>query len=682
MNIPPRFVALCTQRLFLLLLLIVSGRGLPSAKAATNKSPKLISHATSTRAIALESVTLRAEPFALTASVPFSADTRTRICIFAMDLELLPGEGKNAFTSDVQDASGRIYPLNVEYVGQVPNFPGITMIVVRLHDELGDVGDVLLRLNLHGMSSNRVRIAIGHAGGGPPDDVGAVATPAPQTPPPADPPLVPDPFTGPASEADAVRFLQQATWGPTLADINHVKNVGFLAYLNQQFNAPVTNPSKGSNYSDLAFPAEDGTACPTSSPGDPNYNQAVCNRDNFSMYPVQRTFFSNALYGSDQLRQRVAFGLHQILVVSAASQVNRPSWMTIYLQAIDRNALGNYRTLLQEITLTPAMGEFLDMRASTRTNPNENFAREILQLFSIGTDLLNPDGTPQRDAQGVPIPAYTQTHVDEFTRVFTGWNFAQADMNAWELSANLSELSSNHTVIIFDSRGVGNTTTGNRPFSIQQFANDTAGLLDALQIQKADVLGYSLGSFIAQQLAVTHPDKVNRLVLVAASCGGKESIPPSPELPKMVIDVINKIANDTPVTSQEVKALMSQGLGSGWLKLHPNFLETMPIPEAKDLFPSITPNNNLKQLKAVADWMATNWNGVCDELRKISIPTLIITGTDDTNVPTQNSLIIAEKNPGAWLIQIKDAGHQLPGQYPDKINKIIQTFLSTTGQDR
>ncbi|MFZ1875400.1 MAG: alpha/beta hydrolase [Nitrososphaeraceae archaeon] len=303
-------------------------------------------------------------------------------------------------------------------------------------------------------------------------------------------------------------------------------------------------------------------------------------------------------------------------------------------------------------------------------------------------DQTNSNTTSLVNMQDIPLEKVRVGDIDVAYKMFGQGDPillispAQADMNAWELSANLSELSSNHTVIIFDSRGVGNTTTGNRPFSIQQFANDTAGLLDALKIQKADVLGYSLGSFIAQQLAVTHPDKVNRLVLVAASCGGKESIPPSPELPKMVIDVINKIANDTPVTSQEVKALMSQGLGSGWLKLHPNFLETMPIPEVKDLFPSITPNNNLKQLKAVADWMATNWNGVCDELRKISIPTLIITGTDDTNVPTQNSLIIAEKNPGAWLIQIKDAGHQLPGQYPDKINKIIQTFLSTTGQDR
>jgi uncharacterized protein (DUF1800 family) len=298
------------------------------------------------------------------------------------------------------------------------------MFIVRLADEIGDVGDVLVRLNLHGMGSNRVRMGIGHVGGGPADDTGAVATPAPVTPPPADPPLVPDSYTGPATDGDAVRFLEQATWGPTATDIAHVKSVGLKAYLNEQFSAPVTNPAQNSNYPDLTFPNNDqGTACPSSSPGDPNYNQTVCNRDNFSIYPLQRTFYSNALYGPDQLRQRVAFALHQILVVSAASEVNRPSWMTIYLQSLDRHAFGNYRALLQEITLTPAMGEYLDMRLSTRNNPNENFGREILQLFSIGTVLLNPDGSPQVDAQGMPLASYGQTQVNEFTRVFTGWNF-------------------------------------------------------------------------------------------------------------------------------------------------------------------------------------------------------------------------------------------------------------------
>ena len=390
-----------------------------SAYAGVNKKPTLLSQSTNTRAVAFESVTMRSEPFSATATVPYSPDNRTRLCIFAMDLELLPGEGANAFTSDVQDGSGKIYPLKVEFMGAVPGFPGITMFIVRLNDDLGDVGDVLLRLNLHGMSSNRVRVAIGHSGGGPADDPGAVATPAPDTPPPADTPLAPDSFTGTPSDADAVRFLEQATWGPTAADLAHVKAVGFRAYLNEQFSAPVTNAADQSNYPDLPFAPEDGTACPTSQP---TPDQQVCSRDNFTMYQVQRNFYSNALYGPDQLRQRVAFALHQITVVSSNSEVNRPAWMTPYLQALDRNAFGSYRTLLQEITLTPAMGEYLDMRLSTRTNPNENFAREILQLFSIGTDVLNIDGTPQRDAQGVPIPSYGQTQVNEFTRVFTGWN--------------------------------------------------------------------------------------------------------------------------------------------------------------------------------------------------------------------------------------------------------------------
>jgi len=297
------------------------------------------------------------------------------------------------------------------------------------------------------------------------------------------------------------------------------------------------------------------------------------------------------------------------------------------------------------------------------------------QTISDNADLLN--------IQDIPVKKIHVGDIDIAYKVFGKGDPillispAQADMNLWDPSL-LNVLSSNHTVIVFDNRGVGNTTTGSRPFSIQQFANDTAGLLDALKIQKADVLGYSLGSLVSQQLSVTHPEKVNRLILLSSSCGGKESIPPSPEMVKMVIGVINKIANETAVTPQEVKALMSAGLGSGWLKAHPNFFETVPIPEAKDLFRSITPKNNLQQLKAAGDWMATNWSGVCDELTKLSIPVLIMTGTDDTNVPTPNSLIIAGKIPGAWLIQIKDAGHNLPGQYPDKINKILQTFLSTT----
>src|SRR5215204_278636 len=252
---------------------------------------------------------------------------------------------------------------------------------------------------------------------------------------------------------------------------------------------------------------------------------------------------------------------------------------------------------------------------------------------------------------------------------------AGGDMNALDPST-LKVLSSNHTVVVFDNRGVGNTTTGSKPFSIQQFANDTAGLLDALKIRKADVLGYSMGSFVAQQLTVTNPEKVNRLILVAASCGGKEGIPQSPQLQKMASDVANKFINNISVSQEEMKSLISASLGPGWIRLNPESLET--IPEAKDLLASITPNNNLKQIKAIQSWFATNWSGICSQLTKLSNPTLVIIGTDDVAVPTANSLVIAEKIPGAWLVQIKDAGHAIPSQYPDKINRVLQTFLSVT----
>jgi pimeloyl-ACP methyl ester carboxylesterase len=129
-------------------------------------------------------------------------------------------------------------------------------------------------------------------------------------------------------------------------------------------------------------------------------------------------------------------------------------------------------------------------------------------------------------------------------------------MDSWEPSI-LKELSSNHTVIVFDNRGVKNTTTGTKQFSIQQFANDTVGLLDGLKIQKANILGHSMGSIIAQQLALTHPEKVNRLLLVSSTCGGKESIPNSPEDLKLGKKFVSSIVNNTPIEPQEIKTGVS-----------------------------------------------------------------------------------------------------------------------------
>jgi pimeloyl-ACP methyl ester carboxylesterase len=259
------------------------------------------------------------------------------------------------------------------------------------------------------------------------------------------------------------------------------------------------------------------------------------------------------------------------------------------------------------------------------------------------------------------------------------FNGASDNMDAWDPSF-LAGISSNHTVIVFDQRGIANTTAGSKPYTIEQLANDTAGLLDALKIPKADVMGYSLGSWIAEQLTMMYPDKVNSLVLVGSSCGGKDSIPKPPEFLKLQSDVVNKSLNNIPITAEELKSLASASLGSGWIKLHPESLDIPAnITTLQQLKPGLPPEIANNQNNVGKRWDATNWNGVCDELAKLAKPTLVITGTDDNFYqPHVNSLKIVEKIPGAWLVQIKNAGHAVMDQYPDEISKILNTFLSTT----
>ena len=257
------------------------------------------------------------------------------------------------------------------------------------------------------------------------------------------------------------------------------------------------------------------------------------------------------------------------------------------------------------------------------------------------------------------------------------FNGASDNMNAWDPSF-LKGISSNHTVIVFDSRGVGNTTAGSKPYSMQLLANDTAGLLDALNIDKADVFGYSLGSFIAQQFAVMYPEKTNSLILVASMCGGKDGINQPPEFMKLQYEIVNKSLNNVPISQEEMKSLVTASLGSGWIRLHPESLDIPANMTFQQMKPGLTPDTMNNQNNVGHSWTASNWSGACDELAKIAKPMLVITGTDDNlYVPHVNSFKIVEKIPGAWLVQIKDAGHAVMDQYPEEIGKILQTFLST-----
>lgn len=160
-------------------LLVASGGANIFSVSFAAGAPVLLTQASSTRGIALDSVTNVAEPLPLQSPIAFGGDGRTRVMLFATNLTLATGESASAVTADAEDATRFRYPLTVEYVGAVPGQSWLTAVVVRLNDSLGDVGDVLIGITYHGMTSNRVRIGLGHIGGGPPDDPPATPTPTP-----------------------------------------------------------------------------------------------------------------------------------------------------------------------------------------------------------------------------------------------------------------------------------------------------------------------------------------------------------------------------------------------------------------------------------------------------------------------------------------------------------------------
>jgi uncharacterized protein (DUF1800 family) len=184
-------------------------------------------------------------------------------------------------------------------------------------------------------------------------------------------------------------------------------------------------------YPSAANPYPNQPLKPGNAPADCDNEQTVvpdvpvtCARDTYTQYQPQTWFMREAFYGDAQLRHRVAWAMSQIWVASGVD-IQQGRHMVEWHKVLSQNAFGNYRTLMKQMTLNPTMGEYLDMVRSTRTNPNENYPRELMQLFSIGLFLMNPDGTYQRDASNNLIPTYDQNGVNNLTKVMTGWSFCQ-----------------------------------------------------------------------------------------------------------------------------------------------------------------------------------------------------------------------------------------------------------------
>ena len=236
------------------------------------------------------------------------------------------------------------------------------------------------------------------------------------------------------SPQEAARFLIQATFGATQDEITKVAAKGYSAWINEQISAVPASSHRTETIHDF------------------NRNQTNAgagNRDPVTLayqYPGgahrQAAWWKIAVEGPDQLRQRVAFALSQILVISdtngtvAAWQEGAANFYDIFVQ----NAFGNFRDVLEKVTLNPMMGIYLsalrsakatfDTRGNPTSLPDENYAREVMQLFTIGLNELNPDGTLRLDPNGQPIPTYTQDTIMQMAKVFTGWGFANSTENA------------------------------------------------------------------------------------------------------------------------------------------------------------------------------------------------------------------------------------------------------------
>lgn len=204
-----------------------------------------------------------------------------------------------------------------------------------------------------------------------------------------------------ASLPMASRLLDQATFGPTLTDIQHVEAVGLQGYLNEQFATPATLEAD--------IPATPPTLCAT--------NTIPCQ---------QAEWWQGALTAPDQLRQRVAFAFSEMFVIASGTSNARA--ITPYQNILLNDAFGNFYTMMKDVTLSPGMGAYLNLLNSAKPPTgqiaNENYARELLQLFSIGLYMMNQDGTLQLDANGNTIPTYTQAQIQAFARAYTGWTYA------------------------------------------------------------------------------------------------------------------------------------------------------------------------------------------------------------------------------------------------------------------
>ena len=391
-------------------------------------TPVLLSLTSSTRALAVPRKGY--SKVDLTRVGPQAFEPNSKVVIYVTNLALMDGEGANAFRVYAEDANGHNYSFPVLDLRPVPTMKRVYALTTILTDQTGywtppADGDILIGVTWRGLISNMVKLGYGRMGGKLKDDPNAPPTPlGTMTPPNAKskttPPSSPN-YIGYKWSGDRMRFLEQATFGPTIALDNRVRRIGLKTWLAEQFDPTYLYPSASNPYPNQVLKPSNR---PADCDGDPTVPDVppTCARDTYSMYQPQTWFMREAFYGDAQLRHRVAWALQELMVTSGVD-VQQGRHMVEYHKVLSANAFGNFRTLMKQVTLHPTMGDYLSMALSTKNSPNENYAREIMQLFTVGLFMLNQDGTLQLDGTGNPIPTYDQNVVNNLAKVFTGWRF-------------------------------------------------------------------------------------------------------------------------------------------------------------------------------------------------------------------------------------------------------------------
>ena len=387
-----------------ILALFVTGVWAQDDPNPDSPQPVLLSGADATRVLAINTRGWNGTVPATGGSV-FRPSRTSSITIFLSNLALMSDEGVGSVRVYLTQQSGKTFELQTDELFRVDK--RTHALQLRLFDSAGyrgqpvADGDSIIYVTWRGLMSNALRIGLGSVGGN-------IKLPAAPSFAPAGLSDRVDYFYA----GDRVRFLEQAAFGPSTAADARLRRIGLRTWLAEQFDSP---------YPTYPYPNPEQKA--SNIPTDCSLTtNPVCYREHYTMMPLQKWFFTEAFYGNAPLRHRVTWALGQVLVTSGV-HVQQSSHAIAYQKILSRNAFGSYRTMLYDITLSPTMGHYLDMARSTRFNPNENYPREILQLFSIGLYMLNQDGTVKLDPQGNPIPTYSQHDINELSKVFTGWTF-------------------------------------------------------------------------------------------------------------------------------------------------------------------------------------------------------------------------------------------------------------------